>query len=168
MTWLSDLKTSAAGEIGTSGWMTVSQQRIDRFAEATDDFQFIHTDPERAVREAPFGGTIAHGMLTLSLISTLALEVLPRSNALKSIFAVAVDKVKFITPLRSGKRVRGVFKLDRTVEMAKDRLLLRVGVVIEIESEAKPALTCDVSWIAVLNDAQTAVTEQTLPDATVG
>ena len=153
MTWLSGLAMGTDRLIGASGWKTVSQARIDQFAQATDDFQFIHVDPERADREAPFGGTIAHGFLTLSLLSALASDVVPRSDALKSVMIVAIDRVKFISPLRAGKRVRGVFTLERSSQLAQDRLLLKIHAAVEIDDEVKPALTCDVSWVAVLNES---------------
>ena len=141
------LKFDADGVNGTSGWRTVSQRRIDQFAQSTDDSQFIHVDPKRAALESPFGGTIAHGLLTLSLVSTLASDVIHK-NSMTSIMIVGIDRVKFLTPLRAGGRVRGIFQLKRARAMGDDRVMLNVIARIEIEGSARPALTCEVSWIA--------------------
>jgi acyl dehydratase len=103
--------------------------------------------------ETPFGGTIAHGFLTLSLISALAEEVMPAPVGLTAAMLVSVDRVKFISPLRAGKRIRGDFVLDRLVWAAKDRAFMKVRVVLEIEDQAEPALTCDVCWILLFGEA---------------
>jgi acyl dehydratase len=141
-------ETTADGTIGVSGWRTVSQTRINQFAQSTDDYQFIHVDPVRAKREADFGGTIAHGFLTLSLISSLATDIIPRTADLKAVMIVGIDKVKFVAPVPSGSRVRGQFKLIRSHQMGETRLLLKVGVVVEMDGGDKPVLTCEVTWIA--------------------
>jgi len=140
-------------ELGSSAWKTIAQDRIDCFAKATDDFQFVHVDEERARRETPFGGTIAHGLLTLSMVSALAEEVMPLPPNLKAIFLIGVDRAKFISPLKSGKRIRGVFKLERATYLARDKMLIKLHCVIEIEDEPRPAMSCDLSWMLLLEPA---------------
>jgi len=141
------------GEIlGVSGWKKLSQDRIDRFAEATDDFQFIHLDEARAAAETPFGGAIAHGFLALSLVSALAQEAFPVTPGLKAVMIMAVDRVKFVSPVRAGKQVRGAFVLDRLVWMSQTKAVVKVRVTIEIEDQPEPALRCDVTWLLQFED----------------
>jgi len=149
-----DLTSWLGQEIGSSAWKTIAQDRIDCFAKATDDFQFVHVDQERAMRETPFGGTIAHGLLTLSMVSALAEEVMPLPPKLKAIFLIGVDRAKFLTPLKSGKRIRGIFKLDRATYLARDKMLIKLHCVIEIEDEPKPAMSCELSWMLLLEEAE--------------
>ena len=94
-----------------SSWITLDQQKIQEFAHCTGDHQWIHLDPERAARETPFGGTIAHGFLTLSLIAPTAFELLVARVQLKSVVNYGLEKVRFVTPVRAGKRVRNHIKL---------------------------------------------------------
>lgn len=135
--------------VGTSAWRTVTQAMIDGFAEATDDRQWIHTDPERAGRETPFGGTIAHGFLTLSLLSTLAYEALPE---LKGDVRMGVnygfDRVRFQAPVKSGARVRAVFMLGDADIRPSGRILFTYDVTLEIEGSMKPALTA--RWLTLM------------------
>jgi len=109
---IEDIAASIGKEIGISDWRVVTQAMIDQFAQATDDHQFIHTDPERA-RETPFGSTIAHGFLTLSLLSTLAYEALPEIEGQSYGINYGFDKVRFMTPVKSGERVRAAFVLTQ-------------------------------------------------------
>ena len=106
-----DLKALVGREVGVSGWREVTQGDIDRFAEVTGDPQFIHVDPVRAAAETPFGGTIAHGFLTLSLLSAFGLDALPRILERRMGVNYGFDKVRFVSPVRSGARVRGRFML---------------------------------------------------------
>ena len=108
---LSDVKDLIGKEIGISKWITVDQTMIDRFAEATDDHQFIHTDPARAAAETPFGGTIAHGFLSLSLLSAMNFDCLPRVIEQTMGINYGFDKVRFMTPVKSGAKVRGRFTM---------------------------------------------------------
>lgn len=135
-------------EIGVSSWRVVDQPRIDAFAEVTEDHQFIHVDPERAARETPFGGTIAHGFLTLSLLSTFAYEVLPTVNGVAMSVNYGFDKLRFISPVRAGTRVRGRFKLAEATWRTPTELLSRTQASIEIENEDRPALVAD--WLGLL------------------
>jgi len=130
-----------------SGWLTVDQERITAFADATEDRQFIHVDPEAAAR-TPFGGTIAHGFLTLSLLSRMAAETILVPDTAKMVVNYGLDRVRFLAPVRSGKRVRGRFILDGVEEKAPGQILLRHTVSVEIEDEDKPALLA--VWLTLL------------------
>jgi acyl dehydratase len=135
-------------EIGVSSWRLVDQARIDAFADVTEDHQFIHVDPERAARETPFGGAIAHGFLTLSLLSTFAYEVLPVVEGVAMSVNYGFDKVRFISPVRAGARVRGRFRLAEATFRSPTELLSRTQASIEIEGVDKPALVAD--WLGLL------------------
>lgn len=129
-----------------SEWVEVTQAMIDKFAEATGDHQFIHIDPERAAM-TPFGGTIAHGFLTLSLMPLLKSKVdMPRVSGVKMGVNYGGNKVRFITPVRSGKRVRGRFKTLELAEKRPGQWQQTVELTIEIEGEAKPAMIAE--WIS--------------------
>ena len=130
-----------------SGWLTVDQERITAFADATEDRQFIHVDPEAAAR-TPFGGTIAHGFLTLSLLSRMAAETILVPDTAKMVVNYGLDRVRFIAPVKSGQRIRGRFVLDSIEEKAPGQLLLRHSVTVEIEGVDKPALTAQ--WLGLL------------------
>ena len=130
-----------------SSWLTLDQQRIDEFADATEDRQFIHTDPEAAA-QTPFGGTVAHGFLSLSMLSRMAAEGMLVPDNVRMAVNYGLDRVRFIKPVRSGKRIRGRFRLDSVEEKAPGQLLLRHTVTVEIEGEKKPALTAE--WLGLL------------------
>jgi acyl dehydratase len=140
------LKARVGQELGVSPWHVVSQEMIDQFAETTDDHQFIHVDPVRAAA-SPFGGTIAHGFLTLSLLSLLAREALPLIQNRTMGINYGFDRVRFMAPVRSGARVRGRFTLNEVAERNGKLVMFRYGVVIEIEGGSKPALTAD--WLTL-------------------
>lgn len=142
-----DLIKLVGQEIGVSGWRTVDQARIDAFAQATDDHQFIHVDPERAKRETPFGGTIAHGFLSLSILSGMAYEVMPTLNGAAMSINYGFDKIRFLTPVRAGKRVRARFTLSEATMRTPKELLIRNATTLEIEDEPKPALIAD--WLGL-------------------
>jgi acyl dehydratase len=142
-----EIRRRAGEEIGVSGWLTIDQQRITAFAEATEDRQFIHVDPEAAAL-TPFGGTIAHGFLTLSLLSRMAAETILVPDTVKMIVNYGLDRVRFLAPVRSGKRIRGHFVLDAVEEKAAGQVLLRHNVTVEIEGEDKPALSAQ--WLVLL------------------
>lgn len=133
-----------------SGWLRVDQAMIDTFAEATHDHQFIHVDPVRAAAETPFGGTIAHGFLTLSLLSALAFEALPGVEHARMGINYGFEKVRFLSAVKSGARVRGRFRLvgltERTVSLQS-----AWDATVEIEGAAKPALTACWVTLAVLD-----------------
>jgi acyl dehydratase len=144
---LDDIRSKTGQEVGVSDWILVDQPRIDAFAEATEDRQFIHLDPDAAAR-TPFGGTIAHGFLSLSLLSRMAADAMlvPETTAMAVNYGL--DRVRFLAPVRAGKRVRGRFTLDSADEKAPGQLLLRHTVTVEIEGEDKPALTAQ--WLGLI------------------
>ena len=144
---LTEIKSRIGDEVGMSNWITVDQQRIDGFADATEDRQFIHSDPAAAA-QTPFGGTIAHGFLSLSLLSRMGAEAMLVPEGLRMAINYGLDRVRFLAPVRAGKRVRGRFVLDSIEEKAGSQYLLRHTVTVEIEGEAKPALTAQ--WLALL------------------
>ncbi len=144
---LEQIRTKIGSEIGTSEWITVDQPRIQAFADSTDDHQFIHVDPAAAA-QTPFGGTIAHGFLSLSLLSCMAADVMLKPDSLKMAVNYGLDRVRFIAPVRSGKRVRGHFTLDSIEEKVPGQLLTRHTIIVEIEGESKPALTAQ--WLGML------------------
>lgn len=145
---LEDIRSKVGEEVGVSGWLTVDQERIDAFAEATEDRQFIHVDAQQAAALTPFGGTIAHGFLTLSLLSRLAAEAMLIPDNARMVVNYGLDRVRFLAPVRSGKRVRARFILDSVEEKAAGQVLLRHIVTVEIEGEDKPALSAQ--WLALL------------------
>jgi acyl dehydratase len=144
---LDKIRAQIGVEIGVSSWLTVDQGRIDAFADATEDRQFIHTDPAAAA-QTPFGGTIAHGFLTLSLLSRMGAETMLIPNGVKMAVNYGLDRVRFLAPVRSGKRVRGRFTLDSVEEKAPGQVLMRHTVTVEIEGEEKPALTAQ--WLGLI------------------
>ena len=144
---LDEIRSRIGEEIGVSSWLTVDQDRIDAFAEATEDRQFIHTDPVSAA-QTPFGGTIAHGFLSLSLLSRMAADVFIVPDGMKMAVNYGLDRVRFLAPVRAGKRVRGRFTLDSVEEKAPGQVLMRHIVTVEIEGEEKPALTA--VWLGLI------------------
>ncbi len=144
---LDEIRARIGEEIGASGWLTIDQQRITAFADATEDRQFIHVDPDGAAK-TPFGGTVAHGFLSLSLLSRMAAEVILLPETTHMVVNYGLDRVRFLAPVRSGKRVRGRFLLDCVEEKAPGQILLRHVVTVEIEGEDKPALSA--VWLTLL------------------
>jgi acyl dehydratase len=141
----SDLAAKVGEVIGTSDWAEMSQERINQFAEATGDHQFIHVNEEMA-KMTPFGGTIAHGFLTLSMIPYLGAQGgAPRVDGVKMGVNYGGNKTRFIAPVRAGKRIRGHWKLLEMVEKRPGQWQQTCEITIEIEGEDKPALICE--WI---------------------
>jgi acyl dehydratase len=131
--------------VGTSEWMLIDQDRVNKFAEATGDFQFIHVDPERA-KLTPFGGPIAHGFLSLSLLPVLTAQAdLPRLDGVKMGVNYGGNKTRFIAPVKVGKRVRGHFKMLELEEKRPGQFQQTMEFTLEIEGEEKPALMAE--WI---------------------
>jgi len=127
-------------ELGVSGWITVDQRRIDDFAACTGDHQWIHVDVERARRESPFGTTIAHGYLTLSLLPVMQYEVGTLPDGVMAALNYGSDRVRFMTPVRSGARVRNRIMLAEVEDKGGGRILTTFRHTVEIEGEEKPAL----------------------------
>jgi acyl dehydratase len=144
---LEEIRSHVGEEVGVSDWIMIDQARIDAFADATEDRQFIHVDPQAAAH-TPFGGTIAHGFLTLSLLSRMASQVTLIPDGLKMAVNYGFDRVRFIASVKSGKRVRARFTLDSVEEKGPGQILLRHTVTVEIEGEDKPALVAE--WISRL------------------
>ncbi|MCK1625129.1 MaoC family dehydratase [Bradyrhizobium sp. 160] len=135
-------------EIGVSSWHLIHQPRIDAYADVIEDHQFIHVDPERAKKETAFGTTIAHGFLTMSLMSIMSYEVMPVIAGTTMGVNYGFDKLRFISPVRSGKRVRGRFVLTEAKLRKAGELQSRTNVTVEIEGEDKPALVAD--WLGLI------------------
>lgn len=141
-----ELKDLVGREIGLSDWIVIDQAKIDRFADVTEDWQFIHVDPKRAAG-TPFGGTIAHGFLTLSMLSRLAEDVIPRLKDVRMGVNYGFEKLRFMNPVRAGKRIRGRFTLMAADERLRGQWTCKYGVRVEIEGEEKPALVAE--WIGM-------------------
>lgn len=142
-----EMAAKVGEHLGTSEWVEMSQERINTFADATGDHQFIHVDEEKA-KLTPFGGTIAHGFLTLSMISHLSWNSdMPDLEGIKMIVNYGGNKTRFLAPVRSGKRIRGHWKLLEMAEKRPGQWQQTVEVTIEIEGEDKPALMCE--WITM-------------------
>jgi len=144
---LTEIKSRIGTEIGVSGWILVDQARIDAFADTTEDRQFIHVDPAAAA-QTPFGGTIAHGFLSLSLLSNMGAQAMLLPDGMKIVVNYGLDRVRFLAPVRSGSRVRGRFTLDSIEEKAPGQILMRHTVAVEIEGEEKPALSA--VWLTLI------------------
>ena len=147
VTTLNEIKSRIGEEVGVSSWMLVDQARIDAFADATEDHQFIHVDPTAAA-QTPFGGTIAHGFLTLSLLSRMGAEAMLLPEGLKMAVNYGLDRIRFLATVPAGSRVRGRFRLDSVEEKARGQVLMRHTVTVEIEGEDKPALTAE--WLGLM------------------
>jgi acyl dehydratase len=142
-----DLAAKVGEHIGTSEWVEISQDRINQFAEATGDHQFIHVN-EAMAKMTPFGGTIAHGFLTLSMIPYLgSVSDVPRIEGIKMGVNYGGNKTRFIAPVRSGKRIRGHWKLVEMDEKRPGQWQQTAEITIEIEGEDKPALICE--WVTM-------------------
>jgi acyl dehydratase len=144
---IEDIQSKVGSEIGVSDWILVDQARIDSFAGVTEDRQFIHVDPEAAAKTS-FGGTVAHGFLTLSLLSRMAADSMLRPEDVKMGVNYGFERVRFMAPVRSGKRIRGRFALARFEERKPGEWQFVHTVTVEIEGEEKPALVAD--WIGII------------------
>ena len=134
------------GQEFVSPWLVVDQDRIDAFAKVTEDEQFIHIDPEKA-STTPFGGTVAHGFLTLSLLSPMAYGALPKLQGAAMGVNYGFDRVRFLHPVRSGSRVRARFLLAAVIKRSEREWQLSYDVTVEIEGAHKPALAA--SWLTL-------------------
>ena len=144
---LDTLLASVGKEVGLSPWRAVTQTMIDQFADATDDHQFIHCDPERAAHETPYGGTIAHGFLTLSLLSAMTFETLPSLEGSKMGVNHGFDQIRFLAPVKTGSRIRARFVLASVKARPSGWVQAAHDVTIEIERSLKPALTA--RWLTL-------------------
>jgi len=135
---VTELSQYVGKELGRSAWLKIDQQRIPLFAEATGDFQFIHVDPEKAA-QTPFGSTIAHGFLTLSLIPKLIEDILVLPQGMKMVVNYGLDSVRFIQPVKVNSQVRLKVDLAEVTEKRPGQWLLKAIATLEIEGEEKPA-----------------------------
>jgi acyl dehydratase len=146
MTKTSELQDLIGQEVGLSRWITVDQERIDAFARITEDEQFIHVDPE-AAKATPFGGTIAHGFLTLSLASAMSYDAVKPLEGVVMGVNYGFDKLRFLAPVPAGARIRGRFKLLSAEDKGGGRWLLKHELTVEIEGADKPALIAE--WLGM-------------------
>ena len=140
---VSTLDQFVGQELGVSDWLTVDQERINEFADCTDDQQWIHVDVERAKRESPLGSTIAHGYLTLSLLATMQMGLNIVPEGVSHVLNYGLDRVRFIAPVKAGARIRDRVVLMAVEAQGKGRLLLTFQNTVEIEDEKKPALMAE-------------------------
>ncbi|AXV16203.1 Nodulation protein N [Neorhizobium sp. SOG26] len=145
---LADMPGLVGTVVGISDWITVPQSMINMFADTTLDHQFIHVDEERARTESPFGGTIAHGFLTLSLLSAMNFDCVPKIREQTMGLNYGFDRIRFMSPVRPGARIRGHFKLADTRFRGAGMLMTTYDVSVEIENEKKPAMTA--TWITIV------------------
>jgi acyl dehydratase len=141
-----ELTAMVGRELGVSDWFLIDQERVDAFADVTLDHQFVHVDRERA-KATPFGGTIAHGFLTLSLLVHLCLPFIPVLANRTLVVNYGFDKIRFAAPVRVGKRIRTAGKLGDVSERKPGNVIMRVDVTVEIEGEDKPALVAE--WLSL-------------------
>lgn len=140
------LESMVGQEVGVSDWTVLDQKKIDAFADLTFDPYFIHTNPEKAKKETPFGGTIAHGFLTLSMLSVMAYDCLPDIEGRTMGMNYGFDKIRFISPVPSGSKIRGRFKIA-SVQRKPGQAVVAYGVTVEIEGKDKPALAAE--WMTI-------------------
>ncbi len=143
---IENYKAKLDTELGVSDWTEISQERINIFAETTGDHQFIHVNPELA-KQTPYGTTVAHGLLTLSLLPSFAYQVMPFIEGTTWGVNYGYNRVRFMAPVKSGKRVRGRFTLKAVDDSKPKQLMSTVEVTVEIEDETKPALVAE--WLTL-------------------
>jgi acyl dehydratase len=142
---IDELEQSAERDLGTSSWHEITQEQVNTFAEATGDHQWIHVDPERAAT-GPFGGPVAHGYLTLSMLPMLLSEVVSVSDAVMGV-NYGTEKIRFTSPVPVGSRVRVHAKLLKTQRRGPS-VIWNVGIEVEIENKEKPALVGEIVYMA--------------------
>jgi acyl dehydratase len=141
-----ELDALVGERLGVSDWLLVDQERVNRFADVTIDHQFVHVDVERA-KETPFGGTIAHGFLTLALLVPLCLDFIPVLENRKLVVNYGFDRVRFAAPVRVGKRIRASATLANVEERKPGNVIIKIDATVEIENEDKPALVAE--WLSL-------------------
>lgn len=143
---IGEMQAKVGQEVGVSSWVKVDQAMINTFADVTADHQFIHVDPERTKAETPYGTTIAHGFLVLSLLSKMLYDAVPRIEGSAMGLNYGFDKVRFLSPVLCDARIRGRFNLAEVEERAPGEFTFRYTVVVEIEGAHKPALAAE--WLS--------------------
>ena len=141
---LHSLKDYIGREVATTDWLTVSQERIHQFAEATEDHQWIHVDPERAKRESPYGAAVAHGFLTLSLLGYFVREAIQLPSSMRWAINYGLNRVRFPSPVRAGDKIRARIHLQSFRELP-DSFEAIFGITVEAEGAGKP--NCVAEWI---------------------
>ena len=144
---LDEIEASVGKEVGVSRWFTIDQALITAFGKLTQDEYFIHMNPERAAKETPFGGSIAHGFLTLSMMSAMAYDALPEVEGRTMGMNYGFDKIRFLSPVPAGSKVRGHFVVSAVEKKSPQQVVVRYAISVEIEGKAKPALAAE--WLTV-------------------
>ena len=144
---IAEIEANVGKEVGVSKWFTLDQALISAFGKLTQDEYFIHMDPERAAKETPLGGAIAHGFLTLWMLSAMAYDALPEVEGRTMGMNYGFDKIRFISPVPAGARVRGHFVVGAATRKSERELVVRYDVSVEIEGKAKPALAAE--WLTI-------------------
>ncbi len=134
-------------KIGCSKWFLINQSLIDNFALTTMDNQFIHNDPQRASNETPFGTTISHGLLVLSLSTKFKIEATPKVSGEKMKINYGFNKIRFTNPVNCNNKIRGVFLLQEVTKKSNNKILFNYKLTTEIKGKEKPALICD--WLSL-------------------
>lgn len=148
---IEEFKNSAGAELGPSDWLLIDQQRINQFAEATNDHQFIHVDDEKAAA-SPFGSTIAHGFLSLSLISYLVGQIMLKPRGIVMGINYGSDKVRFLQPVKVNSRVRARARIEKISARPGGQFLTKTTVTIEIENESRPALVAEILSLYIVQE----------------
>ena len=149
---LDELKASVGGEARFSKWFELTQEKIDLFADATEDWQWIHVDPERAAKETPFGSSIAHGFLTLSMLSAMTYDASPTVKGAAMGVNYGFNRIRFTNPVKAGQRVRAKFVLREVVERQPGAWMTTSGVTVQIEGEGRPAITAEWLGLTVMGE----------------
>ncbi|MCY4207466.1 MAG: MaoC family dehydratase [Roseovarius sp.] len=147
-TALQELESKIGQEIGVSNWIEIRQELIDSFADVTRDHQWIHLDPEKAAKETPYGGTIAHGFLTLSLCSRFAYDVIEPMDGERMAINYGFNKLRFLSPVPCGSRLRGRFRLRNAVRKSDAGILRTLALSVEVEGGDTPALVAE--WLGLI------------------
>ena len=145
---ITEMKKFLGSEVGLSDWVVINQERINKFAKLTEDEQFIHIDPERASKETPFGGTVAHGFLTLSMLVKLAESALPKIIDVKVTINYGFDKIRFIHPVAANSKLRARFILKEVEERSLTQIMTKWDVSVEIKNVERPAIVA--TWVNLL------------------
>jgi len=146
---IEDFKNSAGTELGPSDWLLIDQERINRFADATDDHQFIHVDPEKAAA-TPFGSTIAHGFLSLSILPHFLSQIMPIPDGIVMGINYGTDKVRFSQPVHVNNRVRARAKIEKVNARSGGQYMVKTRVTLEIENRRRPAVIADILSLYVV------------------
>lgn len=150
---IEDFKNSAGTELGPSDWLLIDQERINRFANATDDHQFIHVDPKKAA-ETPFGSTIAHGFLSLSILPHLLVQITPIPDAIVMGINYGTDKVRFSQPVNVNSRVRARARIEKVSARPGGQFMVKTRVTLEIENRRRPAVVADILSLYVFDTSE--------------